>query len=348
MCNIIETTLSGWFSYFIHWQVRGNVDRVGLQSDFLSLIVRNDIYIYIFFFCKKLRDWLLASSNRRRERSSAEQLSGVSAECRCGSFLSLSWRSCAIWRRPVRRRKPRTHASEEMQILANSWRYSGSFSSRLFFAMVDFDEGPDVFQQLNMNSAPTFMHFPPKGKPRRADTFDLQRNGIMAEQLAKWITDRTEVVLRVFRPPNYSGAVALMLLMTLVGGLLFLRRNNLDFLYNKTGWGIALLCIVFAMTSGQMWNHIRGPPYAHKNPQTGQVAYIHGSSQAQFVAETHIVILLNAAITLGMILLHDAASGMGDASKRKILCLVGLGLVVFFFSFLLSIFRSKYSGYPYR
>lgn len=25
------------------------------------------------------------------------------------------------------------------------------------------------------------------------------------------------------------------------------------------------------MTSGQMWNHIRGPPYAHKNPQNGQV-----------------------------------------------------------------------------
>lgn len=30
-------------------------------------------------------------------------------------------------------------------------------------------------------------------------------------------------------------------------------------------------CVVFAMTSGQMWNHIRGPPYAHKNPQNGQV-----------------------------------------------------------------------------
>jgi len=25
------------------------------------------------------------------------------------------------------------------------------------------------------------------------------------------------------------------------------------------------------MTSGQMWNHIRGPPFMHKNPQTGQV-----------------------------------------------------------------------------
>ena len=29
--------------------------------------------------------------------------------------------------------------------------------------------------------------------------------------------------------------------------------------------------IIFAMTSGQMWNHIRGPPVMHKNPSTGQV-----------------------------------------------------------------------------
>lgn len=47
--------------------------------------------------------------------------------------------------------------------------------------------------QLNMNSAPTFMHFPSKGRPKRADTFDLQRIGFAAEQLAKWIADRTDV-----------------------------------------------------------------------------------------------------------------------------------------------------------
>ena len=28
------------------------------------------------------------------------------------------------------------------------------------------------------------------------------------------------------------------------------------------------------MTSGQMWNHIRGPPFMHKNPQNGQVVSI--------------------------------------------------------------------------
>ncbi|XP_062932884.1 tumor suppressor candidate 3 isoform X5 [Cynocephalus volans] len=208
-------------------------------------------------------------------------------------------------------------ANEEYQILANSWRYSSAFCNKLFFSMVDYDEGTDVFQQLNMNSAPTFMHFPPKGRPKRADTFDLQRIGFAAEQLAKWIADRTDIHIRVFRPPNYSGTIALALLVSLVGGLLYLRRNNLEFIYNKTGWAMVSL------------------------------SYIHGSSQAQFVAESHIILVLNAAITMGMVLLNEAATSKGDVGKRRIICLVGLGLVVFFFSFLLSIFRSKYHGYPY-
>ncbi|XP_053475531.1 tumor suppressor candidate 3 [Ictalurus furcatus] len=173
-------------------------------------------------------------------------------------------------------------ANEEYQVLANSWRYSSAFSNRLFFTVVDYDEGADVFQQLNMNSAPTFMHFPAKGKPKRADTFDLQRIGFASEQLAKWIHDRTDVQIRVFRPPNYSGTIALALLVSLVGGLLYLRRNNLEFIYNKTGWAMAALCVVFAMTSGQMWNHIRGPPYAHKNPQNGQVV----SSKPRYLFRT--------------------------------------------------------------
>ncbi|XP_065394512.1 dolichyl-diphosphooligosaccharide--protein glycosyltransferase subunit MAGT1 isoform X2 [Macaca fascicularis] len=191
-------------------------------------------------------------------------------------------------------------ADEEFQILANSWRYSSAFTNRIFFAMVDFDEGSDVFQMLNMNSAPTFINFPAKGKPKRGDTYELQVRGFSAEQIARWIADRTDVN-----------------------------------------------CFVLAMTSGQMWNHIRGPPYAHKNPHTGHVNYIHGSSQAQFVAETHIVLLFNGGVTLGMVLLCEAATSDMDIGKRKIMCVAGIGLVVLFFSWMLSIFRSKYHGYPY-
>ena len=87
--------------------------------------------------------------------------------------------------------------------------------------------------------------------------------------------------IRVFRPPNYTGTVALLMLFALVGGLLYLRRNNLEFLYNKTAWSLLALFFVFAMMSGQMWNHIRGPPFIHKT-QNGGVAYIHGSSQVRW------------------------------------------------------------------
>ncbi|XP_056328921.1 magnesium transporter protein 1 [Danio aesculapii] len=43
-------------------------------------------------------------------------------------------------------------ADEEYQILANSWRYSSAFTNRIFFAMVDFDEGSDVFQMVNFHN----------------------------------------------------------------------------------------------------------------------------------------------------------------------------------------------------
>jgi OST3 / OST6 family, transporter family len=32
----------------------------------------------------------------------------------------------------------------------------------MFFAVVDFDEGSEVFQSLGLNSAPAFYHFPAK------------------------------------------------------------------------------------------------------------------------------------------------------------------------------------------
>ena len=89
--------------------------------------------------------------------------------------------------------------------MANSYRYSQLYSDQLFFAMVDFDEGPDVFQSLKLNTAPVFMHFPAKGKTKKADSMDIQRTGFGADAIAKWVAERTDITIRVFRPPNYTG-----------------------------------------------------------------------------------------------------------------------------------------------
>ena len=53
--------------------------------------------------------------------------------------------------------------------------------------------------------------------------------------------------IRIFRPPNYSGTIALGILLTMVAGFLYFRRNNLEFLYNKTMWGVASLVRYFVV-----------------------------------------------------------------------------------------------------
>jgi len=184
------------------------------------------------------------------------------------------------------------HAHDEFAIVANSYRFSSTYSNKLFFAMVDFDDGSEVFQLLRLNTAPVFMHFPAKGKPKGADTMDIHRVGFAADSIAKFVAERTDITIRIFRPPNYSGTVAMITLVALVGSFLYIRRNNLEFLYNKNLWGAIAVFFCFAMISGQMWNHIRGPPLVHKS-QNGGVAYIHGSSQGQLVVETYIVMFLS-------------------------------------------------------
>jgi oligosaccharyltransferase complex subunit gamma len=57
--------------------------------------------------------------------------------------------------------------------------------------------------------------------------------------------------------------------------------------------------------------------------------------------------IIYGVITLGIIMVLEAAEGKGDSGKRRIFAIVGIGLVAFFFSLILSIFRSKAGGYPY-
>ncbi|KAG1658465.1 Magnesium transporter protein 1 [Nymphon striatum] len=217
-------------------------------------------------------------------------------------------------------------ASEEFQLVANSWRYSQIYSNKLFFAVVDYDEAADVFASLGKSSVPVFLHFPAKGKPKKEDEMPIQTQGFHAEAISRWVTERTDLQFKIFRPPSYAGTIALVILFTMIAALLYLRRSNLDFLYNRSMWALLALCTVFIFTSGQMWNHIRGPPFLNKG-QNGEV--------------------VNASVVFGMILMTEAASSDGDIKKRRIMAVFGVGVVAVFYGLILSIFRNKAGGYPY-
>ncbi|KAJ6219914.1 hypothetical protein RDWZM_005726 [Blomia tropicalis] len=256
---------------------------------------------------------------------------------------------------PMRQCSVCRSAADEFSIVANSWRYSPQFQPNLFFGYVDYDEGGEIFQQLGINSAPVFFHFGERSvratgfSVKSADQMDIQRIGFAAETIARWVFEKTSTTIRVVRPPNYAASFFLLVLFTLISILLYVKRNNLDFLYNKTSWALIALAIVFAMTSGQMWSHIRSPPLMQRS-QKGGISYIHGSSSGQFIIETYIIFALNAAITIGFILLVESMKQGGNKiadQKKKIMAIAGLVLVAVFFSLLLSIFRGKAHGYPY-
>lgn len=50
---------------------------------------------------------------------------------------------------------------------------------------------------MRLNTAPVYMHFPAKGKPKPGDTMDIQRIGFAAEAIAKWILERTDITVNI-------------------------------------------------------------------------------------------------------------------------------------------------------
>ncbi|XP_037658537.1 magnesium transporter protein 1-like [Choloepus didactylus] len=237
-------------------------------------------------------------------------------------------------------------AAEEFQILANSWEHLGAFN-KIFFAMVDYDECPKVFGMFQVKSVPTFLHFPAKRQFTVDDIYCLKERGIGAEQIAEWVVERTNVSIRIRRPASYHDLFMLGILLALIGGLVYLLKWNRKFIFSKTFWAVFALCFVTVMTAGEMWTRIEAAPYAERNPHTGQMHYIHRMYYSQFVGETYIISLLNMCITLGMVILDKAATSRMNFLKRKMMCMIGMCLVVIFFSWLLSLFRYKEPGYPY-
>ncbi|XP_064404958.1 magnesium transporter protein 1-like [Halichondria panicea] len=239
-------------------------------------------------------------------------------------------------------------AFDEFTILASSWRYSQQYSSQLFFVMIDIDEdGMDAFQLMHLTTAPTYFHFPASGKKKPEDKYDIGRQGYQSEPLAKWVAERTGIQIAIMRPPNYTLLmiwVPVILLGSVIG---YMKRENLHILFNTKYWAAAAMVWVFVMISGQMWNHIRGPPFSHRNPQTGEVGYFSGTSQYQFIAETYFIFVLYAVISGGVIMMNEKFVLFEDLGIQKVTPMVGLGIVVIVFGYLLSIFRLKYQGYPY-
>lgn len=236
---------------------------------------------------------------------------------------------------------------KQFELLAKSYQRANYYENpNLFFVLLDVDKARDVFQSMKIQTVPHIFEFP-NDKTYPAGAYDIRRNSFEAESIAEWIQKRLRIPkIKVVRPVDYVtpaviGAAALAVLV-----LSARFKSHLLLFFGHNFWAVIVLAIIFTFTSGQMWNKIQSPPMVYK--MHGETTYIFRGSDMQLYSETFIVAGIYACFSVGMILMNFAVEAKLRRRYKILLSFSGLVAVVVFYSLILSIFRSKNGGYPYR
>ncbi|GBC12835.2 oligosaccharyl transferase subunit [Rhizophagus irregularis DAOM 181602=DAOM 197198] len=206
----------------------------------------------------------------------------------------------------------------EFRLVAKDWLGSGNVPSRLYFGVLDFKNGREIYAKLNLNNAPTLFYFPPTTgqyakEISEPDRYDFNRRGFDAESLASFLSHHLGTQV-----PNL--------------------------IQNKSVWTTFSLITIFIMISGHMWNHIRSPPYII--PQNGKI--IAPGFSSQLGIESQIVAILYGSCAFSVVTLIISVPKIEDKTKQRFGVYFWMGILVATFSVLFALFRQKNSGYPFR
>ncbi|KAI9030325.1 hypothetical protein DFJ74DRAFT_748180 [Hyaloraphidium curvatum] len=240
----------------------------------------------------------------------------------------------------------------ELKLVAASWN-AAKVPSRLYVGSLDFKDGREVFQKMEVRSVPLVLHFPPTegphAKPSAPDreTYDMQRRGPTAEDLARYIESITQTKITIARPTDWGKiftnvVIGLVLFVTVS----FAWRHFAWVFTHRTVWTVLSVGWISVMTSGYMWNQIRHPPYT--GVKDGKPEVFAPGFSSQFVLETQIVMLMYVFTSVFFALMAVKAPDIPDTRKRYLTAYVALGGFIGMFSWILRTFRFKNGGYPFK
>ena len=132
---------------------------------------------------------------------------------------------------------------------------------------------------------------------------------------------------------------------------------------NRNIWAAISLIAILLFTSGHMFNHIRKVPYVAGDGRGG-ISYFAGGFSNQFGMETQIVAamckclfrqrlrrnsdsFLDGILSFAVIALALRVPRMVDAKTQQLAVIIWGVILLGMYSFLLSVFRAKNSGYPF-
>ncbi|CAM0139949.1 oligosaccharyl transferase subunit ost3/OST6 [Umbelopsis sp. WA50703] len=236
----------------------------------------------------------------------------------------------------------------EYRLVASSY-HNKNTKEDLFFGYLDFEDGQAVFQQMNINSAPTILYYPAnsKNKPTEPKRYDASKHGFSAEPFAQFLSREIGHEVPVHRPFDYTkNGIKLFLVVGALAASKLLFSHFSFMLYNKYTWSLISLVTILTMISGHMWNHIRKPPYVIPG-KNGQINYIANGFQAQLGMESQVVAVIYGVLAFSTVSLAISVPRL-DKGKQRIAVWIWMGCLLVLFSFLMSLFRIKNGGYPFK
>ncbi|CBY02227.1 hypothetical protein IAQ61_006813 [Plenodomus lingam] len=244
----------------------------------------------------------------------------------------------------------------EWDLLGKSWmKGDKNGDTRLLFGTLDFGDGKNTFQSLQLQTAPVLLFFPPTvgpnakpdGQPLR---YDFSTGPIPAERLHAWISRQLPADVAkpsISRPTNW---VKIITLTTAVLGAITLiavaSPYVIPILQNRNLWAAISLIAVLLFTTGHMFNHIRKTPYVSGNGKGG-ISYFAGGFQNQLGIESQIMAAIYGVLAFATISLALKVPRIKDPRTQQFAVFLWSGVLLCMYSFLLSVFRGKNGGYQF-
>ncbi|KAI0093954.1 oligosaccharyl transferase subunit OST3/OST6 family [Irpex rosettiformis] len=258
------------------------------------------------------------------------------------------WSATIVFTALDTRRKcgPCKQFQPSFEAVAQAWnKVPATSRNEHFFAIADFDEAPKIFTKLGIQSAPVVHNYPVAEGPRKPahgkpypSTYDFS-NGYAPEALAEHLSLYTPVRIP-YRPPvdwaKYGTFAATGLILTTVARFIF------PLLKSRITWAIITIGTILVMTGGHMFVRIRGMPYSD-GPN-----WIAGGYQSQYGQETQVIALTYGILGGAFLMLTLVAPYQTSKSRQQLQVWLWSIVIFVMFSVLISLFRVKNRGYPFK
>jgi oligosaccharyltransferase complex subunit gamma len=243
-----------------------------------------------------------------------------------------------------RRCAPCKEFEPSWKAVAQAWATAPEESrDKHFFATLDFDDAQLVFQKIGLTSAPVVYVYHATEGPRASEKsqpfkYDFS-HGFEAQPLAEQLSIHTPIPIPYKAPIDWASwgtfaGLCLLFLVTL--------RFIAPVLQNKWTWAAITIGVSLVMTSGYMFTRIRGAPF------TSGGSWIAPGYQNQYGQETQVVAGIYALLAGSFLMLMFVTPTQMSPSKQRAQVYVWTLVIMMIFSVLISLFRVKNRGYPFK